>query len=236
MYQAAIVEDETAVRTQLRDSISAEFQRHSVSVAFDLFADGNGFLEMFGQHYHYDMIFLDIEMPGIDGIEVCRQIRRIDADALVVFVSNRDELVFQSFEVQPFRFIRKSHYQDYLVSLAEDLLRQLDLRHPRMIRITEALSGDIFSFNARQILYIEAQRKDCRIVTDSGATVVRCRFMELETQLSGMDFIKIHRSYLVNCHAVFYIGKSSLILTDKTELPVSRNRLADVKKMFLSLA
>lgn len=233
MYQAAIVEDETQILAHLKTTLSEAFQKKHISVGFDSFSSGERFLSMFTEHYHYDMIFLDIEMPGLDGIEICRHIRSIAPDTLVVFISNKEELVFQTFEVQPFRFIRKSQYQQLLPTLVNELVQQLSLNQPNMIQLTEPLSGDIFSFDIRQILYVEAQRKNCRIVTRTGESIVRCKLMDLEEQLLPHHFLKVHRSYLVNCRYIFHIGKTSLTLEDHTEIPISRGKVDFVKEQFL---
>lgn len=232
MYQAAIVEDEKEILEHLKSTMINAFNERHISMAFDTFSTGENFLQTFGAHYHYDVIFLDIEMPGIDGIQVCRQIRQQSPDTIVVFISNKEELVFQTFEVQPFRFIRKSEYSKLLSSLVDDVIHHLDDQKKHIIFLTEPGSGDIFSFDIRTILYVEAQRKNCLIVTEKNTSNVRCKISDIEAQLLPYGFIKIHRSYLVNCRYIFYIGKSALQLTTRQELPISRGKVEEVKEAF----
>lgn len=233
MYKAALVEDEAPVRAFLSDSIRQEFQRQRTTVSVEQFDSGTRFLVSFEEHYHYDLIFLDIEMPGMDGITVCRRIRALAPNALVVFVSSRESLVFDTFEVQPFRFIRKGLFEESLPGLVKALIRELTRRRAGQIFITEPGTGDIYSFDPSQLLYVEAQRKDCRLVTPEGETTLRCTLGYLADVLTPFHFIKSHRSYLVNCSAIFYIGKSSIILASKEEIPISRGQLEAVKEQFL---
>ncbi len=234
MYQAAIVEDEAQVRSYLQSSLISAFHERSIQMGFDSFAGGEGFLSMVQEHFHYDVIFLDIEMPGLDGISICKRVREIAPDALVVFISNKEELVFQTFEVQPFRFIRKSEYDKQLPALADAIARKLQELHPQILRITEAASGDIYSFDIKKILYVEAQRKYCRIVTTTDEVLIRCKLMDLEAKLPKDMFLKPHRSYLVNCMFIYYIGKTALVLTTHEEIALSRNKIEEVKAQFLA--
>lgn len=204
------------------------------TVVFDTFSSGTGFLKMFDEHYHNDIIFLDIEMPEIDGIEVCRRIREIMPDSMVVFISGREELVFQTFEVQPYRFIKKKDFQEMLPALTEAVIEKWKQDKGTLLRLEEAGSGDLYSFSLSQILYIEAQRKDCLIVTTTGSFTFRCKFMDLEKKLTPYFFIKIHRSYLVNCRHIFMIGKNDVTLTDSTNLPISRGKTDEVRQQYLA--
>ena len=233
MYQAAIVEDEKPVADYIKTILSNCFQKNNLCIGFDCFPSGTPFLEMLEMHYHYDIILLDIEMPEMDGISVCRRVRSILPDALVVFISNKEELVFSTFEVQPFRFIRKSQFEHMAEPLTKALKEELFARNRQIIQITEPYSRDIFSFDVRKIQYIEAQGKKSRIVTDEDSTVVSCLLMDLEKQLQPYHFIRVHRSYLVNCSCIFHIQKSWIILNDKTEIPISRGKQEEIKQLFL---
>ena len=233
MYQAAIVEDEKPVSEYIRTLLANSFKKQQLPVAFDLFDNGSAFLKMLASHYHYDMIFLDIEMPAMDGISVCKQIRSLCPDVLVVFISNKEELVFSTFEVQPFRFVRKTQFEFMADSLTLALKNELLSRNRQMIRIIEPLSNDIFSFDVGKIQYVEAQGRKCDVITTENRTTVACRFMDLEKLLLPYGFIKIHRSYLVNSASIFHIQKNSVVLNDHTELPISRGKQEEVKQLFL---
>lgn len=233
VYHAAVVEDDPSMLQYIRQTLADAFAVHKVSMEFDTFPSGDRFLEMIHDHYHYDLVFLDIEMPGINGIEVCRRIRQINPDSLVVFISGKEELVFQTFEVQPFRFIRKNQYLSQLPALTAACMERLQKSARQIIRFREPHSGDLYSFHVDKIRYVEALGKSCKIVTDNESIVVKGKFMTLEELLRDYAFVKPHRSYLVNCNYIYCIGRQSLKLTDQTEIPISRNKSEQIKQQFL---
>ena len=234
MLQAAIVEDEKVFLDNTRDLLSAEFDKRHVTIAFDFFSEGQSFLNMLTQHFKFDVVFLDIEMPGIDGISVCRKIREMAPETIVVFVSNKEELVFQTFEVQPFRFIRKSELKEVVGSLVDALLTEIKRRSPQVIILQEPTGGDVFSFDVRTILYVEAQRKDCRIVSIVGESLARIKLSDIEDRLKPYSFIKTHRSYLVNPEHIAQIRKNEVLLENGQELPISRGLYDKVRQDFIS--
>ena len=128
MLYAAICEDEQDIAVYIQKTLVNEFSKNNIPIEFTIFNDGNKLLNMFNDHYHFDVVFMDIEMPKIDGISICKKIRQINSNTLVVFISNKDELVFSTFEVQPFRFVRKNHYDELLPDLVSALQTEFSRR------------------------------------------------------------------------------------------------------------
>ena len=233
MLYAAICEDEQDIAVYIQKTLVNEFSKNNIPIEFTIFNDGNKLLNMFNDHYHFDVVFMDIEMPKIDGISICKKIRQINSNTLVVFISNKDELVFSTFEVQPFRFVRKNHYDELLPDLVPALQTEFSRRNDANITIVEPGSGDIFSFDINQIVYIEAQRKNCVIHCVNNSSELKIKLMEIAEQISEHDFIKPHRSYLVNYKFISIIKKNELELTDGSCVPISRNRIDEVKRNFI---
>lgn len=233
MFQAAICEDEPDIARYIAKTLSQKFIEHGISMDFEFYSDGSHLLKMMELHYHYDVIFMDIEMPQIDGISICKKLRTINQEALVVFISNKEELVFSTFEVQPFRFIRKSHYDSLLPSLVSSLLEELLKRQPKILQIVEPGSKDLFSFDVNHILYVEAQGMRCCIHTTDGATLIKTRLSDIEHQLAPFPFVKPHRSYLVHCQYIAIIHKTDIELTDGSLVPIGRGHAEEVKKIYI---
>jgi len=235
MLHIAIVEDDAAMRRYLRDQISESLSASRASAEYDLFESGDSFLSAAGDHYHFDAVFLDIEMPGTDGIGTARRFLRLQPESRIVFVSAREDLVYDTFAVRPFRLLPKSRLLQRLPEAVEALVEEAGASLADRLVFSDS-SGDMYSFSLRTVVYIEARNKDCRIVTDGGETLIRCRLTDIELKLPSENFIKIHRSYIVNASYIYLIGRASVSLTTGEELPLSRNRVQEVRRAFLLFA
>ncbi|HJA28999.1 MAG TPA: LytTR family DNA-binding domain-containing protein [Candidatus Olsenella pullicola] len=230
--RAAICEDDAQVLDLLAQSLRRTFAQRGVEAAFDRFAGAEELLAALPpEPGRYDVFFLDIEMGGMDGIELCRQIKRAHAGALVVFVSNKEELVFQSIEVQPFRFVRKSHFVEEQARVVEAIVRELSRSRERFIALEDAGTGRSWRLDVNALSYVEVRGRYCHFhAHGSEEIVIRCRLLDVEQRLEGQRFLKPHRSFLVNADHVLCVDRSAVRLDDGSEVPLSRSRVTETRQ------
>ncbi|GFP76528.1 LytR/AlgR family response regulator transcription factor [Clostridium fungisolvens] len=235
LYLAAICEDQQESLNYINMELSKAFINKNFPIHFDCYTKAQDLLYATCTVKNYHILFLDIDMPGMDGIELCRKIRKNNSNVMVIFITNKEELVFQTFEVRPFRFIRKAHFSEELPALVSDIIREFQEQKGFMITIRELHSDKIYSFNIKEIIYIEVILKHCRIVTTSKEVNIQYKIMDFEKHLREHGFLRPHRSFLVNYRYIFSIQKDSLILDNKASIPLSRNRVSAIKEEFISL-
>ena len=235
IYNAAICEDDLKILRIIHKELQKEFQKQDFPIQFEIFSSAVKLLNAVYDSINYDLLFLDIDMPDINGIELCRRIRKIAPEMIVVFISNKEELVFQSIEVQPFRFVRKKHFSEELPGLVRDIIHKFNENKNLSITLTELHSQKVFSIDLSKVFYIEALSKYCCFVTANGTFKIQYRIKHLEMTLASYGFLKTHRSYLVNYRYIFSIQKESLILENQLEIPLSRSHVKQVKENFLLL-
>ncbi len=232
----AICEDEPKVLEYLAQSLEKSFEQHALPAAFMTFSSGEALLRQVQEGHLFDIYFLDIEMPKVNGLYLSAKIRTHNEDALIVFISNREELVFQSFKVRPFRFLRKSHFEEELPGVVDAISRELGKAEQQSLVFHELNSTNVYSVHPREIRYIEARGKRCRVVTDKGEFMLRFRFADMEEMTKDLGFLQPHRSYLVNFDYIFSLGKSCLTLDDGTEIPIARRRMQELRESFTKMA
>lgn len=235
-YHAAICEDEEKILAYLLRKLGQAFEHFGLDFSFDGYASGMELLKELSTGKTFDLLFLDIEMPRLNGIELCRRIRAINPDVLVIFISNKEELVFQTFEVRPFRFVRKSHFKEELPQLILDIKHELEKQIGHTITIREQNSTNVYSLNVNQILYAEVIGKYCNIVTTTKALTVKYTITDLEDLLADYGFLRPHRSYLVNYRYIYQINSHEVVLDDQSSIPLSKQRVEKIKTQFLLLS
>lgn len=175
-----------------------------------------------------DAIFLDIDMPDVNGFEIAQKINET-GNTFIIFVTSYDELVYSSIKFRPFRFIRKSRLDNELPEVLNALASAVVKRAAGRRFKLHTKTTDVF-LNVDEIKYMETFGHWIRVYV-SDAKCIECygSLLDMEKQLSELDFVRIHKSYLVNCRYVYSIERGRVILTDKTELPLSRYKSDHVK-------
>lgn len=235
-YTAAICEDRPQSLEYIHTCLKQAFASREVKVSFSCYTDSTVLLTDCARGTKYDLLFLDIDMPKLNGIDLGKKLRMQGSDAILVYISDKDEMVFQTFEVQPFRFVRKSRFDRELQGLVRSICAEFDRQTGTVIRIHERHSDRIFSLNVNDIIFIEAQRKNCRVVMAGGEFDLQYRLDDFRVQLEPHGFLQPHRSYLVNCRYIYRIEKSCILLDSRQTVPLSRGRADAVRQDFIRIS
>lgn len=175
---------------------------------------------------HFDVLFLDIVMPGINGIELAEQIRKENKNVMIVFVTNSEELAHMGYKCGAFRFVRKSKLEQELSETAESLKKYFCSANEYVQLKTP--NGEIIKA-IKDIKYFEVTGHNVTVISTDEERV--CGTMqEYEDRYGKNGFIRIHKGYLVNFRSICSIHKLEVRLFDGNVLPLSRNRASETKK------
>lgn len=180
-----------------------------------------------------DAVFLDIDMPQMSGFEAAEALQGIKEDIPIVFVTGYDDKVYQSYEYQPFWFIRKSHIDD-VGAILPRLFKKLDaMAEQKRQTVNLKTENSVIEVDIGSLLYIEGMKNNI-IIHDrvSGDKTVRCKMGSAEKQLSSHGAARIQRGILVNLRCISNITSREVILTDGTHLGLSRLKAEAVKEQY----
>lgn len=229
MIRIAIVDDEPGVLKYISQRIEQAIAKMNFNAKIDVFSNGNELFEKRKQEY-YNIIFLDLEMPEQDGLQVAEQIRKNDSDVIIVIISNRDDLVFKTFKYEVSAFIRKKFFEDEI----DDILSQVYIKSINKFTkyVLKTERGKTF-FNSGDIVYVESSNHDVYIHDKMGHKIkVAYTLEKLENVMSSEIFARCHSGIIVNYNYIYSINKDNITLLDNTVIPLSRSRKKDVKNGF----
>ncbi len=222
----AVCDDEEKFRTQARDLIDK--LAGSIDVIVDAYSDGKKLLEAFDKK-PYEVIFLDIEMPSMDGITLAKKLRERSGSVYIVFLTGHVEYALEGYEVNALRYLTKPVKEDKLREVLRFVMDKSTSKRQLMIKE----DGEEKLINVSDIVYLEAQNQYVMICTNNEEYIVRYNIGDFEDQLKNDGFFRIHRGYLISLAKVKKLGKSEVLMEKHTEeisLPVSRNNVKPLKE------
>lgn len=178
----------------------------------------------------FDLLLLDIQMPGGDGMALARQIREAGDRVPLVFVTAVADHVFEGYEVEASQYLLKPVSRTKLKECL-DRAKQTATHAPKLFFETPDGGQAVF---ADEILYLEADAHQTRVVTATDSFLCSSSFGSLLSCLPE-NFACPHRSYCVNIAHVWQIRKYEAVLDNRSTVPVSRRRYADFSCRFLQL-
>lgn len=223
----AICDDDWHMQQTLRLLIDEIYQ--DLDMLADGFTSGEALLAAVQkQPQPYQLILLDIEMHGIDGIETARRLRQLLPDCYIVFITSHDEFALTGYEVQAFRYLVKpvqpEKLREAISAVRAELADQFTLH--------VADGADEALVRAKDIFYVEAQDKRVRLVTARETYSDRRGIDEVAALLAQEDFYRVHRSYLINLRYVARLDGASVQLVNGDTVPISRLRKKAFKNAF----
>ena len=231
MIRIAICDDEAHIVRLLHGRIAALMEGREAQI--EAFLSGTALRDSVLSGAQYDVLFLDINLPDVNGIFLAKHMRPFLRDSLLIFVTSQDDAVYDSFAASPFRFLRKSRLDAELPQIVRDVLKELEKTAPAGILLQYRQAQ--ISVNPLKVIYIESNLKSQTIHMTDSALEVNYRLKELEPLFAPFGFVKPHNSYLVNYRFIASIRKNDLILDNGQSLPISKHRLAELKKAYLTL-
>lgn len=178
-----------------------------------------------------DILFLDIVMPEMNGLELAKKLAYMRSNTIIILVSGYDQFVYEVFEFSPFAFLRKDHLSEELPKTILRIAERFEKENTDVDLITVS---NVFTVCSRDILYVHSKGNYYTCHEKSGKQYV-CRgtLSEAEKQFGKFDFFRVHSAYLVNLYHIQKINKNELFVgIGETRIPIAQRRLAVFRKIY----
>lgn len=226
MIRIAIVDDEKVIREQIKKLI----EKKQTDCEIDTYGTGEDLLKADSV---YDIIFLDIQMDGMNGIDTARVLRQKADNTVLIFITGVKEYVFDAFDVAAFHYLIKPIEENKFWEVCDRAVLEVTKKKQNP-------SGQIFiktrsqsiTLEQSDVLYIESRAKKVEIHTKTNIVEAYAAISELEKQLVG-SFYRCHRGYLVNMAFIAGYENDSITLNNGETIILSKDKYSEFVKVYM---
>ncbi len=228
MLLIAVVDDDPRDSALLKGCVEEYCQKNNHAAVVHVFHDGLDFIRSAETH---DVVFLDIQMGKLDGLETARIMRKINHESVLIFVTNMAQFAIKGYEVDALDFIIKPASAASIAYVMDKAMKRLD-GNSRALFSLKTSEGTI-SLAENDIAYVEVFDHNLVYHTTRGEYNVRGRLSDVSEKLNPERFVMCNRSFIVNLRHVSNVTADYLLIGD-TRISVSKSHRKELMKRFSS--
>lgn len=220
----AVVDDKKVMREYLCELIKKQMPESQI----ESYARGEELLE---SGKRFDIVFLDIQMDGMNGIEAAGSLRKKQEEVVLIFITGIREYVFDAFDLYAFQYLLKPVEEKKFAEVLERAVREAGRKKEKRELFIKTRN---LTLDQADILYIESRGKKVEIhtVREKESIQIYAAMEELEGQL-GKDFYRCHRAYLVNMSHITEYGSDSILLTNGAKVYLAKKKYGEFVKAYM---
>ncbi len=233
MLNIAICDDEKMFCSQIESIIlENKEQLNQNALNIDIYYDGLPLYKALKNNTEYDVIFLDIEMAELDGIKLGHLIREDlkNEDTQIVYVSSKTSYALELFQNRPLNFLVKPVKDQDIINQIKTSIKIQDKNN---LNFEFSYNKEHYKISYKDIMYFESDNRKIKIHTIDNTYEIYAKLSDIIKDLPALDFIEIHKSFIVNYKFIKQINYDSLILINQTPLSISRSRRKQVREILL---
>lgn len=228
MINIAICDDEQYMSDKIKNLVTDFFRNKKIEISIAQFSSGESLLKYSRK---IDILFLDIQMKKIDGMETARKLRSHKFGGFLIFITILKEMVFQSFEVQAFDYLVKPIEREHFEKTMERLLVTMQDTQKANLLVQRRYESRLIPFD--DIMFCEIINRKIYLHLKTGDVIDYYDKIEnLEAKLDNR-FFKCHRSFLINLKYLKSYKNGTAVMEYGEEIPVSRLRNKEFSDVIL---
>ncbi|MGB8452482.1 MAG: LytTR family DNA-binding domain-containing protein [Anaerocolumna sp.] len=223
MFRIAICDDENIICSEIEQVIMDYNITSLDEIDVEVFTSGEELGHYMKKGEEFDLIFLDIELKNINGVQVGKKIRDEMKNEIVqiVYISGKDNYYLELFEVRPMHFLHKPIEPERII---KDIEKAMELTG-RLKKIFFYKHGhNTYKIEIKDILYFEAENRQVKMITTKAEINFYGSLEEVLREVEKYHFLYIHKSYLVNYAHIIVFGHKELTMSNGVILPISQQR------------
>lgn len=235
LIRVAILDDDPGALEILKATISALLKERKKEFALKTFTNGDNLL-CEEENNDFDLLFCDIELPKSDGIQVASSYYEKHPTTTIVFISNREDRVFDSLKVHPFGFIRKKNFISDIQFIIDSYFKKMEQTKEEESLLL-SFGTNVSRVLLSDIIYIESNMRNqfVYLASQKDPIEITSKMKTLTEELEDKGFILCHKAFLVNYRYIKSIDVDHVTLTTGGEVFLAKRKVKEVKQKFLSL-
>ncbi len=228
MYRAAIVDDRAEDLSFVENVLRKWADERKISLKIQLFPSAESFLFEFAEEKNFDILLLDIEMPGMDGVTMAKKIRKINETVQIIFISGYSDYISEGYEVSALHYLLKPVREEKLFEVLDRALNKIE-KNEGFLELKA--SGQLLRIPYHEIKYIDVYQNYVTVHAKEEYSLKR----SLSDLLKELDerFYKAGRSLAVNLDYVRRVSKTEIRLSDGSVLPLPRGAYEGINRAII---
>lgn len=231
MLRIGICDDDQKFGLEMEDYLLEYAHRKNLMINTQTFTNDKDVLTNIQDEGLFDILFLDIELEGITGVELGKRIRSDlkNETMQIVYVSSKEGYAMQLFETRPMNFIIKP----VTYKMIEQIMDEYGRIYKFQPNFFEYHIGKTkFKISEQYILYFQSQGKKIQMMTQDGKIEFYGKLLDIMPQLNEHSFCTVHKSYIINMNYVAQYGRDRIFMVNGDEIPVSQSMRKHVSQKF----
>lgn len=229
MLRIAVCDDEIEIVKELSLKIESIMTKIGEVVKIYQFTNSN---EMVSSHIKFNLIFLDIEMPDLNGIEAAEKIRIADPRVQIVYVTNYRNYMKKAYRVHAFDYIQKPIDNESICIVINDYLKTINSDTTDIVELI-SIDQEKLLINTNEIIYISCghKKRTVILITTGKDYVCKGNITDIYNNLNSFDFFMPHRSHIINLSMVKSFKRNDkIVMINEDEIPLSKGNTSDFEK------
>ncbi len=230
MLRIAICDDEIFQRLDTTNKLKNILKNNNFNYEIEEFSSGENLLSSEG---YFDVVFLDIKMDKLSGIDTAKKIRENNSTSKIIFLTSFKEYVFQAFDVSAFHYLIKPVSEEKILEITDKFLKAFHEEKSNDFYLVITKGRQAIKILLDSIYFFEMQNRIVLIHTTNGIIEYYDKISNIEEKIPSNGFFRCHRSFIVNLKYVIKFDKSSITLENNTKIMLSKRKYDDFSKSFL---
>jgi len=230
MIKIAICDDDKHIVMVIEKILKEYFEAKGISYLIKTFLSGNHLLSV---NIRFQIIFLDIEMKPINGIETAMKLRKKDIYSKIIYITNYSGYKSNAFEVHAFDYIDKPIRKERIIDVVKAAIKYLEILKP-INTYTFKTDAEQIKVDLDSIYYFECYMRKVKIVTDNATYYSSYKLKDIKEKLNDYGFLSTHKSYVVNMLHITKMKGFEITMYNGDILPLSQKNSHEIKNRFNS--